>query len=134
MELDKFEAVKRHSLKTMTPLQTVRRHSWTKNRFSFIDDRTLQGVLFVSFLFLSEKIGHIREKSSSVPDNKADNVLLPRKRSQYTLSPTSKSTNDNTGAKIRKHTCFAKSAAPGSHHGTRRTLPPRPEHGAYRPH
>jgi len=31
-----------------------------------------------------------------------------------------------------ERTCFARSAAPGSHRGTRRTLPPRPERGAYR--
>jgi hypothetical protein len=31
-----------------------------------------------------------------------------------------------------ERTWFARSAAPGSHRGTRRTLPPRPERGVYR--
>ena len=31
-----------------------------------------------------------------------------------------------------ERTCFARSGAPGSHRGTRRTLPPRQERGAYR--
>ena len=48
--------------------------------------------------------------------------------------PINTSTNDNTRAKTRKRTCFAKSAAPGSYRRTRRTLPPHPERGAYRPH
>ena len=47
---------------------------------------------------------------------------------------THKSTNRKSqryGEKAER-TCFARSAAPGSHHGMRRTLLPRPERGAYR--
>jgi hypothetical protein len=50
-----------------------------------------------------------------------------------TINP-SQQIEEGTSRKRRKHTYIAKSAAPGSHRGTRHTLPPRPEHGAYRPH
>ena len=56
------------------------------------------------------------------------------------LIPNHKSTREITGVCGRvwppkkKRTCFVESGGPGSHRGTRRTPPPRPERGGYRPH
>jgi hypothetical protein len=65
-----------------------------------------------------------RPSASSSPGSVAKLFIIVAQQVNKQKEPAIRRKSDRT--------CFARSAAPGSHRGTCRTLPPRPERGAYR--